>query len=410
MLELSPRVISTDLSACVSFTRIFNVKKLVVQRLATSQLLIYLGVILVADMIIDAVWTGTGKTNVTLLTPDAYRPSKNQLICHGGNSTAFFGAHIAIKGMMTLVGMSLSWRVRKVDPTFNEAFHSMLVIYNLAMVSVFCIPMVAAQVGGSETSMLIQCLAVLFIATATATIMFAPKYFSLNIDVLPIGQQNKTALGTEGDTNSALPGSAHHTAGTPMRGSTAMGANLVHGNGKAQRSSPSESGLNVASSAPKVIVLNATLLTNNTANPSPTGSPHRPPIRINTRANDPSSAYAHSPSGSSTPVGTSTPTRRGMQMPTGSISAVGGLNAQQELLSMPGAIVQINNLTTLDKLAIPASQQQQLTAQSERPVVLHAAPGDLSVGTATASTVEPATGPPASLHRLPHSLVHPFPQ
>jgi len=179
---------------------IFNMQRLQVKKLPTKELVMFLGAVLAVDILVNALWTGMGGTDVKLLVPDPFRPSNNVQLCHSSNVTPYLATHAAIKGLMTLVGMVLSWKTRKVDKLFNESFHSMLAIYNLAMVCAFTIPMVAGEVGGATTALLIQALAVVFIATATTTIMFVPKYMSVaapNGDDSGSAENNKTALGSE---------------------------------------------------------------------------------------------------------------------------------------------------------------------------------------------------------------------
>jgi hypothetical protein len=211
--------------------RIFDVKQLTVLRMPTSQLAMLLAAVIGVDLVLNAIWTGTGGTAVALLVPDEFRPANNTYVCHTGKSAPFLAAHVAIKGLMTIVGMLLSWKVRNVDPTFNEAFHCMLVIYNLAMVSMFVVPMVATSVGGAKTAMLVQASAVVFISTVTATIMFVPKYASLNqAPGASLQHANKTYMeNADNNTNSARVLSNRVTATAGVVGSAHKGGSSRFG-------------------------------------------------------------------------------------------------------------------------------------------------------------------------------------
>jgi hypothetical protein len=161
--------------------RIFNVQRLTVQSLPTSLLLMWLGVVIGADVIINAIMTGTGANEVELHTPDPFRPSLNYKQCHTGKEAPFLIAHIAIKGLLTLFGMVLSWKVRNVESRFNESVHIVVVIYNLALVCIFAIPIVITEVGGRLTAMAVQSFAVIFVSVATTAVLFVPKYLGLNL-------------------------------------------------------------------------------------------------------------------------------------------------------------------------------------------------------------------------------------
>lgn len=127
------------------------------------------------DVIINAIWQGTGGMSSELIQPDPYRPSKNYRVCHYGPSLAAVWVHLAIKGALMLIGMVLTWVLRKVPSRFNETTTLALSIYNTSFLVCFILPIVALGLGGREATMLIRAFAIIFCALTTLLLLFAPK-------------------------------------------------------------------------------------------------------------------------------------------------------------------------------------------------------------------------------------------
>jgi len=113
----------------------------------TWQLLLYLGVFLIPDIVILVVWTAAFTPQALLVTPNRYFLSDWYSVCSSSGlttvvtptdntiDTAFVAALGAYKGALLLAGMIITFLLRKVPSEFNEAKYIGYAVYNLA----FCI-------------------------------------------------------------------------------------------------------------------------------------------------------------------------------------------------------------------------------------------------------------------------------
>jgi len=173
-LTFAPLFIKTD-----RIRRIFSPTTLTVQHLPTSHLALQLGALVLVDIIVNAVWQGTGNQDVQLNVPDVWRPSLNYITCHVTGSKPYLLFHVVEKGILIIAGMYATWAVRHVPNEFNESLYITVCIYNVALVSVFVIPLVTSEAGGRETGMQIQAYSLMFISFATSSLLFIPKLIAI---------------------------------------------------------------------------------------------------------------------------------------------------------------------------------------------------------------------------------------
>jgi hypothetical protein len=159
--------------------KIFSSGKLVVQKIPTRELLNWVSLVLLADIIINAVWTGSGDIKAGYVQVDPWRPAKDYMTCSTSASAPYLAAHVALKGLMILAGMVLSYAVRKTPSLYNESVYIMISIYNIAVVSAFALPLIITSANGRETAFAIRAYAVMFIGAGTASVMFVPKWVSM---------------------------------------------------------------------------------------------------------------------------------------------------------------------------------------------------------------------------------------
>ena len=81
---------------------------------------------------------------------------------------------------MVLAGLHATWAVRHVAAEFNESLYITVCIYNVALVSIFVIPLVTAEAGGREAVMQIQAYSLMFISVATSSLLFIPKMIAIS--------------------------------------------------------------------------------------------------------------------------------------------------------------------------------------------------------------------------------------
>ena len=160
--------------------KIFFAGKLVVQKIQTGELVKWIGVILLLECSINAAWSGMGHMEAMYVQVDPWRPQYDYYTCANGTSSAYLVAHATLKGLLIVVGMFLTYAVRKVPSQFNESLYIMISIYNVAAISVFVLPLIVAGTGGPTIVFQIRAYAVMFVCASTASIMFWPKWISMH--------------------------------------------------------------------------------------------------------------------------------------------------------------------------------------------------------------------------------------
>lgn len=159
--------------------KIFHGSKLQVLKMKDSELLMYVGAFVLMDIIINAAWTGAIGMDTRLVVVDVNRPSKNYLTCDYDQADGAIYTHVALKGLMLLAGVVLTWNVRNVPSSFNESVSIGVAIYNCSFVVCFIIPIISAELGGRETTFLIRAFAIMFVVTSTLCLLYIPKMMNL---------------------------------------------------------------------------------------------------------------------------------------------------------------------------------------------------------------------------------------
>ena len=177
--------------------KIFNRQKLQVLKMKDSTLLLAVGVFILVDIIINAVWMGTAGMDAVVVVVDVNRPSLNYWTCDFADGEGAIFAHLTVKCGLLLFGVGLTWAVRGVPSQFNESLSIALSLYNVTFVVAFIIPIIATGLGGRETVFLIRAFAIIFVVVATLSLLYVPKLVAINSKtrVLPMVNQ------TQGDTH-----------------------------------------------------------------------------------------------------------------------------------------------------------------------------------------------------------------
>ena len=106
-----------------SIWRIFQAQKLQVVKMKDRDLLIALSMFLLIDVIINAVWQGAAGMDSSRVTVDPLRPSYDYLRCDLDSALPAIYTHLAVKGLMLLSGIILTWAVRHVPSQVSGGAH-----------------------------------------------------------------------------------------------------------------------------------------------------------------------------------------------------------------------------------------------------------------------------------------------
>lgn len=154
--------------------RIFNSKRLHTVKLTDWALIrVFLGIV-VFDVVFTLTWTFVASSDwaIFTVTPDPIRKSFNYVECASSDEgTGFAIGAVVCKAFMVLVCVVIAVATRKVNDKWNESPNVGGAVYNLTLVGVIVLPIVALGVGGREFSHVIRSLGLIFIAVSTCAIV-----------------------------------------------------------------------------------------------------------------------------------------------------------------------------------------------------------------------------------------------
>jgi hypothetical protein len=73
--------------------------------------------------------------------------------------------------------MILTFKARNVPSQFNETSYMAAAIYNVAVLFMFVVPIVASSLGGRETAYQIRSFGIIVLVVSTLSILFLPKFY-----------------------------------------------------------------------------------------------------------------------------------------------------------------------------------------------------------------------------------------
>ena len=160
--------------------KIFSGRLLTPTALSNVDLLLFVGGSLMVDVILNAAWQGAVGLQSVRVVVDPIRPKYDELVCrYNSAGMVFVYLHLGWKCGLLVIGIVLTWLVRKTPSAFNEASFMGICIYNVSFVVCFVVPMLAKDVGGRETTYLIRAFAIMFVCISTICILYVPKQLTI---------------------------------------------------------------------------------------------------------------------------------------------------------------------------------------------------------------------------------------
>jgi hypothetical protein len=155
---------------------IFRQGKLRVVKMTNNDLWGIIALVVGIDLLVNAIWNGAEGFHSETVVPDIYRPALNYVQCHyTEDALAYIKTHIALKVTLIFAGMVLTIISRNVPSHFNETPYIGAAIYNVALLFMFIVPIVASGIGGRETTYAIRSFGIMWIILSSSLILFAPK-------------------------------------------------------------------------------------------------------------------------------------------------------------------------------------------------------------------------------------------
>jgi len=162
---------------------IFGTTKLRLVKIRDSQLFMFVGLMLLVDVAFLAIWAGVHPIHINTHalpdenTSDAFekrRPIIEE--CRTDQYQYWIIALCVYKGIQLFVGALIAWQIRNVQvKAVNDSHYTGLAIYNVALISVFVVPISFALKDQPDAQFMFTSLGVWFMATAIALLMFLPK-------------------------------------------------------------------------------------------------------------------------------------------------------------------------------------------------------------------------------------------
>jgi uncharacterized membrane protein len=160
--------------------QVFKEVQSIKRRMITNKLLFgIVGVFLVIEIAILAVWTGVSPLKYTKI-PD---PNKDVLVdyavCSSDKALIFFGIFLAYKGILLVIGVFFSIVTRNVDSDFNESKYIAFSIYAVFF-SMLVVLIVLFVVGlNPVVRFVLTCLGVWIVTASVYLLLYVPKLLAI---------------------------------------------------------------------------------------------------------------------------------------------------------------------------------------------------------------------------------------
>jgi len=153
-----------------------KVASYVIKPVPDSNLMIGIGIIIVIDAVIIAIWEIFFQITSVYNNVDNFRPIYNYNYCYSSAEDVFISILIIYKGLLLLAAVFVSVLLRNLDSDFNEVKYLALAIYNLA----FCFMVEIIFWRGIPDYWLkfvLKYILAIWAVVITLIVIFAPKFY-----------------------------------------------------------------------------------------------------------------------------------------------------------------------------------------------------------------------------------------
>jgi hypothetical protein len=155
--------------------RIFNMKALQVQKLTNRYLLRYLGLLAIAEVIVNIVWILLSPLTAELVQSSSSHGLNYYYTCSSPNFATFLILLLLPKAVLLLASGYLAYSCRNIANNFNESFYICLSLAATIFTGIIIVPLILLTSNPSAVYILVF-IAILFVFFLTQLFLFAPKF------------------------------------------------------------------------------------------------------------------------------------------------------------------------------------------------------------------------------------------
>ncbi len=158
---------------------LFNNKKMKRVRMGTGALVGRVVGLVMIEVLIQSAWSVADPNAATVILGTGPQGEFIETVVCASNSPAFAGITIGFKAFLILWGCSLAWKTRNVHGAFAESKSIMLVMYNIAFLSLIVLMLYYFLNVSASAKVVIQSIVVLCVTILSCILLFGTRIFKL---------------------------------------------------------------------------------------------------------------------------------------------------------------------------------------------------------------------------------------
>jgi hypothetical protein len=157
------------------------------------------------DVALNIIWCAVQGMQVTYHDIQEHRPLHNYYGCAGDELSYKFGiVSMTLKLIMVAGGIVCTFQTWNVPDAFNESKPLAVSIWLIALLAMFCLPIVLNDVGGRETVYLIRCAGVFIIGMNSVCLIYIPKWYHYMVDKVGFSSLRLQSMINNNNNNTTL--------------------------------------------------------------------------------------------------------------------------------------------------------------------------------------------------------------
>eukprot|EP01006_Ploeotia_vitrea_P051299 TRINITY_DN67547_c0_g1_i9.p1 TRINITY_DN67547_c0_g1~~TRINITY_DN67547_c0_g1_i9.p1 ORF type:complete len:832 (+),score=376.43 TRINITY_DN67547_c0_g1_i9:31-2526(+) len=160
--------------------KIFNNKKLRIQKIPNSRLLMEVGLTVLMELVWYALFMGVGKPTAKLVAAEGQLYT-DVYVCDNEASAAWWVLFVAPKALMLIASGRQAYQVRNLVHSFNESKQIAYTIYTIGLLSLIALPLGQMQRTAPDSALVIVGGCLWFGTVSVLMFMFGIKFFNIYV-------------------------------------------------------------------------------------------------------------------------------------------------------------------------------------------------------------------------------------